>query len=102
MVENRFSTSKATIPKRSHRPDCNQEQGKKAGDTVSTNEPGCNGEIPSADMGGSMQDYTDRSEEYASRFTAFNMMVQMLKEKYACIIIDSGAKRTVFSNQKKA
>ena len=29
------------------------------------------------------------SEEYASRFTAFNMMVQMLEEKYACTIIDS-------------
>lgn len=40
-------------------------------------------------MGGGMQDCTDRSEEYASRFTAFNMMVQMLEEKYACTIIDS-------------
>lgn len=60
-----------------------------------------------------MQDCTDRSEEYTSRFAAFNMMVQMLEEKYACTIIesytheldqvvrskchliDSGAKRTI-------
>lgn len=53
------------------------------------NESGSNGEIPSADMGGGMQDCTDHSEEYASRFTAFNMMVKMLEEKYACTIIDS-------------
>jgi hypothetical protein len=87
--KNRFSTSKATTPKRSHRPDSSKDAAKKAGDQVSTNEPGSNGEIPSADMGGGMQDCTDRSEEYASRFTAFNMMVQMLEEKYACTIIDS-------------
>ena len=87
--KNRFSTAKVTTPKRSHRPDSNQEPPKKAGDTVSTNEPGQDGEIPAADMGGGMQDCTDQSEEYASRFTAFNMMVQMLEEKYACTIIDS-------------
>lgn len=87
--KNRFSTSKATTPKRSHRPGSSQDTTKKAGDTVSTNEPGSNGEIPCADMGGGMQDCTDRSEEYASRFTAFNMMVQMLEEKYTCTIIDS-------------
>ena len=87
--KNRFSTSKATTPKRSHRPDSSKDAAKKAGDQVSTNEPSSNGEIPSADMGGGMQDCTDRSEEYASRFTAFNMMVQMLEEKYACTIIDS-------------
>lgn len=111
--KNNFSTSKATKPKRSHRPDSSQEEPKKADDTVSTNEPSNNGEIPSADMGGGMQDCTDHSEEYASRFTAFNMMVKMLEEKYACTIIesytheldqvgrskchliDSGAKRTI-------
>ncbi|MBM7073496.1 hypothetical protein JQC92_15890 [Shewanella sp. 202IG2-18] len=87
--KNSFSTSKATIPKRSHRPDGNQELPEKASDVVSTNEPGSDGEIPSADIGGGMEDCTDRSEEYASRFTAFNMMVQMLEEKYACTIIDS-------------
>jgi len=87
--KNRFSTSKVTMPKRSHLPDSRQETRKKATDTVSTNEPGSDGEIPSADMGGSMQDCTDRSYEYASRFTAFNTMVQMLEEKYACTIIDS-------------
>lgn len=86
---NRFSTSKATTPKRGHRPDSGKEASKKAGDTVSTNEPGSNGEIPSADMGGGMQDCTDLSKEYASRFAAFNVMVQMLEEKYACTIIDS-------------
>lgn len=111
--KNHFSTSKATTPKRSHRPDNHQEKPKKADDTVSTNEPGSNGEVSAADMAGGMQDCTDRSEEYASRFTAFNMMVQMLEEKYACTIIDaytheldqvgrskchlidSGAKRTI-------
>ncbi|HDZ5419708.1 TPA: transcriptional regulator [Vibrio harveyi] len=87
--KNRFSTSKATTPKRSHRPDRSKDAAKKAGDKVSTHESSSNGEIPSADMGGGMQDCTDRSEEYASRFTAFNMMVQMLEEKYACVIIDS-------------
>ncbi|GAA6171258.1 hypothetical protein NBRC116592_09280 [Colwellia sp. KU-HH00111] len=87
--KNNFSTSKATKPKRSHRPDYSQESPKWADDTVSTNESGSNGEIPSADMGGGMQDCTDHSEEYASRFTAFNMMVKMLEEKYACTIIDS-------------
>jgi len=65
--KNRFSTSKATTPKRSHRPDSSKDAAKKAGDQVSTNEPGSNGEIHSADMGGGMQDCTDRSEEYASR-----------------------------------
>lgn len=30
---------------------------------ISTNEPGCNGEIPSADMGEGMQDNTDHSED---------------------------------------
>lgn len=111
--KNRFATSKATTPQRSHRPDRSRDASKKASDTVSTNEPGSNGEIPSADMGGGMQDCTDRSEEYASRFAAFNMMVQMLEEKFACTIIesytheldqvgrskchliDSGAKRTI-------
>ena len=80
---------------------------------MNTNEPSNDGEIPSADMGGGLQDCTDHSEEYASRFTAFNMMVKMLEEKYACTIIesytheldqvgrskchliDSGAKRTI-------
>ena len=84
-----FSTTKATKPKRSYRPDSSQETPQRAGDTVSTNEPSSNGEIPSADMGGGMQDCTDHSEEYASRFTAFNMMVKMLEDKYACTIIDS-------------
>lgn len=84
-----FSTSKATKPKRSHRPDNSQEPPKWADDTVSTNEPGSNGEIPSADIGGGMQDHTDHSEQYASRFTAFNMMVEKLQEKYSCTIIDS-------------
>ena len=84
-----FSTTKATKPKRSHRPDSNQDKPKHASDTVSTNEPGSDGEIPSADMGGGMQDCTDHSEEYASRFKAFNMMVKMLEDKYACTIIDS-------------
>lgn len=87
--KNRFSTSKATKPKRSHRPSNSQETPKVANDTVSTNEAGSNGEIPSADMAGGMQDNNDYSEEYASRFTAFNMMVQALEEKYACTIIDS-------------
>lgn len=87
--KNNFSTSKATKPKRTHRPDSNQDKPKHASDTVSTNEPGSNGEIPSADMAGGMQDNNDYSEEYASRFTAFNMMVQALEEKYACTIIDS-------------
>ncbi|MDV7105382.1 hypothetical protein R3X26_13305 [Vibrio sp. TH_r3] len=74
--KNRFSTSKATMPKRSHRPDSSKDTSKKADETVSMNEPGSNGEVSSADMGGGMQDCTDRSEEYASRFTAFNIMVQ--------------------------
>ncbi|WP_337028230.1 Tn7-like element transposition protein TnsE [Vibrio cholerae] len=87
--KNCFLTSKSTTPKRGHRSDSTQEPPKKAGETVSTNEPGSNGEIPSADMGGGMQDSTDHSKEYASRFTAFNMMVQMLEEKYDCTIIDS-------------
>jgi len=111
--KNSFSTSKTTKPKRSHRPDSSQEEPKKADDTVSTNEPSNDGEISSADMGGGMQDCTDHSEEYASRFTAFNIMVKMLKDKYDCKIIesytheldqvgrskchliDSGAKRTI-------
>lgn len=87
--KNSFSTSKATKPKRSHRPDNSQEEPKKADDTVSTNEPSNDGEIPSADMAGGMQDNTDHSEEYASRYTAFNIMVKMLEEKYDCTIIDS-------------
>jgi len=87
--KNKFATSKATKPKRSYRPNSSQEPTKRADDIVSTNEPGSNGEIPSADMGGGVQDCTDHSEEYASRFTAFNMMVQMLEEKYDCTIIDS-------------
>lgn len=87
--KNNFSTSKATKPRRSHRPDSSQDEPKKADDSVSTNEPSNDGEIPSADMGGGMQDCTDHSEEYASRFTAFNMMIKMLEEKYACKIIDS-------------
>ncbi|WP_257977403.1 hypothetical protein [Vibrio parahaemolyticus] len=37
--KNRFSTSKATTPKRSHRPDRSKDAAKKAGDKVSTNEP---------------------------------------------------------------
>ena len=87
--KNHFSTSKITTPKRGHRSGSSHEPSKKASDTVSTNEPGSNGDIPSADMGGGMEDSTDYSEEYASRFTAFNMMVQMLEEKYDCTIIDS-------------
>ena len=87
--KNHFSTSKATTPKRGYRRDANRESPQRAGDAVSTNEPGSDGEVPSADMGGGMQDHTDHSEEYASRFTAFNMMVKMLQEKYACTIIDS-------------
>ncbi|MEJ6122803.1 Tn7-like element transposition protein TnsE [Vibrio sp. 2-Bac 85] len=87
--KNHFSTSKITTPKRGHRSGSIHEPSKKASDTVSTNEPGSNGDIPSADMGGGMEDSTDYSEEYASRFTAFNMMVQMLEEKYDCTIIDS-------------
>lgn len=111
--KSRFSTSKATTPKRNRRPNNNQDASKKASDKVSTNEPGSDGDIPSADIGGGIQDHTDHSEEYASRFTAFNMMVQMLEEKYAstiidsytheldhvgrskCHLIDSGAKRTI-------
>ena len=87
--KNNFLTSKSTISKRSHRSESNQDASKQASDTVSTNEPGDNGEIPCADIGGGMQDNTDYSEKYASRFTSFNMMVQKLEEKYACTIIDS-------------
>lgn len=87
--KNRFSTSKATTAKRGHRREASRESPQRAGDAVSTNEPGSNGEISAADMGGGIQDCTDYSEEYASRFTAFNMMVQMLEQKYACTIIDS-------------
>jgi hypothetical protein len=87
--KNNFSTSKATKPKRSHRPDNSQEPPKWADDTVSTNEPSSDGDKPSADMAGGMQDCTDHSEKYASRFTAFNMMVEMLEDKYHCKIIES-------------
>lgn len=87
--KNNFSTSKVTKPKRNHKPGSSQAPPQIADDTVSTNEPGSDGEIPSADMGGGMQDCTDHSEEYASRYTAFNMMVKMLEDKYACTIIDS-------------
>lgn len=84
-----FSTAKSTTAKRSHRPDNSSDKLKQASDTVSTGEPGINGELPSADIGGGLQDNTDRTEEYASRFTAFNMMVQLLEDKYECTIIDS-------------
>jgi len=79
----------ATEPKRSHRQDSSPELSKRTSDIVSTNQPGSNGDIPSADMGGGMQDCTDHSEEYAPRFTPFDMMVKIVEEKYACTIIDS-------------
>lgn len=48
--KSRFSTSKATTPKRNHRQNSNQDASKKASDKVSTNEPGSDGDITSADI----------------------------------------------------
>jgi hypothetical protein len=79
-----FITAKSTKPKRSQYADSEDKPKEDADDTVSTGEPGDDGEIPSADIGGGVEDETDHSIEYANRFTAFDLMIEQLILNHNC------------------
>ena len=60
---------------------------KEAGRDVSTGEPYQGGTLPSADVGGK-EDITDRERQFASRFKSFDHLLQVLKFKHLCRILD--------------
>jgi len=63
-----------------------QKNEKNACKVVSTAEPHHGGVLPAADLGTSDDD-TSREKEFASRFTSFDHMIQILVEHYHCVII---------------
>jgi len=83
-----FSSSKSTLAKRSNNPQHSDSEAKLASDVVSTGEPNSTGTVPVADLSGTQQDSSDKTKEYAARFTAFTLMVNVLNKHYGCEIVE--------------
>lgn len=83
-----FSTAKSTAPRRAHRPNNDNDDIQEVSQAVSTDEPGEGGDIPAADIGGGRDENSDKTQQYASRFKAFDLMVDTLIKQHGCLKIE--------------